>query len=187
MKIFSEYLKVGKEKIAVKYFNQPKFLKEDDTIVLLHEGLGSIEMWKDWPKKLASRSKKNLVLYSRIGMGKSSEEKIKKKSNFLEREALYYLPKVVEVYCKQRPILLGHSDGASISIIYADGKLPCKALILEAPHVIVEKITIEEIKKLKKLERNNLKEIFKKYHNDPERVFSSWAMFGCLGVLLVGI
>ena len=52
MKIFSEYLKVGKEKIAVKYFNQPKFLKEDDTIVLLHEGLGSIEMWKDWLRNL---------------------------------------------------------------------------------------------------------------------------------------
>ena len=60
MKIFSEYLKVGKEKIAVKYFNQPKFLKEDDTIVLLHEGLGSIEMWKDWPKKLASRNSLSL-------------------------------------------------------------------------------------------------------------------------------
>ena len=89
---------------------------------------------------------------------------------------MYYLPKVVEMYCKQDPILLGHSDGASISIIYAGNKLPCKALIPEAPHVIVEKITIEEIKKLKKnWKKNNLKEIFKKYHNDPERVFSSWS------------
>ena len=115
-----------KIKIAVKYFNQPKNLSEDDTIVLLHEGLGSIEMWKDWPEKLALRSKKNIVLYSRIGMGKSSQEIIKKKSDFLEREALYYLPKIVEVYCKKEPILLGHSDGASISIIYAANEYHAK-------------------------------------------------------------
>ena len=59
---FSEYLKIGKDKIAIKYFNQPKNLSEDNTIVLLHEGLGSIEMWKDWPEKQL-RSKKNIVLF----------------------------------------------------------------------------------------------------------------------------
>ena len=91
MKIFSDYFQIGNEKIAIKLFNHSKNVLADNTIVLLHEGLGSIEMWKDWPTKLAFRSKMNLVLYSRIGMGKSSEEKIIKKSNFLDSEALPFI------------------------------------------------------------------------------------------------
>ncbi len=73
MKIYNEYFKVGKNKIAVQCFMQPKYLRQDNTIVLLHEGLGCIEMWKDWPKKLADRVKVNLVVYSRLGMGQSSK------------------------------------------------------------------------------------------------------------------
>ena len=115
MKIKYEYLQIDKEKIAVKLFNHPKHMKLKSTIVLLHEGLGSIEMWKDWPTELSYRTKMDLVLYSRIGMGKSSKEKEKKKVTFLEKEALYYLPKVIDHYCNNLPILLGHSDGASIS------------------------------------------------------------------------
>ena len=88
MKIKNDYFQIGNEKIAIKLFNHSKNVKAENTIVLLHEGLGSIEMWKDWPTKLALRTKMNLVLYSRIGMGKSSEEKIKKKSNFLDNERL---------------------------------------------------------------------------------------------------
>ena len=175
MKIKNDFLKIGNEKIAIKLLNHSKSVKAENTIVLLHEGLGSIEMWKDWPTKLALKTKMNLVLYSRIGMGKSSEEKIKKKPNFLENEALYYLPKVINDYCNISPILLGHSDGASIALIYAGIKLPCKGLILEAPHVFVEKITINEIKNIKKIWKiNNLKEKFSKYHNDPEKTFESW-------------
>ncbi len=175
MKIKYEYLQIDKEKIAVKLFKHPKYMKVKDTIVLLHEGLGSIEMWKNWPTELSYRTKMDLVLYSRIGMGKSSKEKEKKKVNFLEKEALYYLPKVIDHYCNISPILLGHSDGASIALIYAGNKLPCKGLILEAPHVFVEEITINEIKNIKKIWKiNNLKEKFSKYHNDPEKTFESW-------------
>ena len=175
MKISSEYLKIGKDRIAVKLIKQPKYINQEKIIVMLHEGLGSIEMWKDWPLKLAKKTKMNLILYSRIGMGCSSREKIKKQSDFLEKEALYYLPKVIENYCSSIPILLGHSDGASISLIYAGNNFPCKGLILEAPHVFVEEITLNEIKKLKKIWKDKtIKEKFKKYHKNPENAFKSW-------------
>ena len=175
MKIYNEYFKVGKNKIAVQCFMQPKYLRQDNTIVLLHEGLGCIEMWKDWPKKLADRVKVNLVVYSRLGMGQSSKEEKKKNINFMNEESIYYLPKIIYSYCKDEPILLGHSDGASISIIYAGNKLPCKGIILEAPHVMVEKITINEIKNIKKKWKNSaLKEKLKKYHKYPSDAFFSW-------------
>ncbi len=93
----------------------------------------------------------------------------------MNEESIYYLPKIIYSYCKDEPILLGHSDGASISIIYAGNKLPCKGIILEAPHVMVEKITINEIKNIKKKWKNSaLKEKLKKYHKYPSDAFFSW-------------
>ena len=83
MKIINEFCLVKDQKIEcvlIKSENKTSL----SPLVLLHEGLGSIEMWKDWPTKLALKTKMNLVLYSRIGMGKSSEEKIKKKLTFLK-------------------------------------------------------------------------------------------------------
>ena len=74
MKIYNQFLKVGKSKIAVQLLQQSKTLKEENTLVMLHEGLGSIEMWKDWPSKLIDSVKINLVVYSRLGMGQSSKE-----------------------------------------------------------------------------------------------------------------
>ena len=79
----NDYFKLVMKRLQCKLFNHSKNIKAENTIVLLHEGLGSIEMWKDWPTELALRTKMNLVLYSRIGMGKSSEEKIKKNLTFL--------------------------------------------------------------------------------------------------------
>ena len=79
MKTYNEYLKIGKDKIAVQCLMQPKSIGQENTIILLHEGLGSIEMWKDWPKKLANKVKLNLIIYSRLGMGQSSKEEKKKK------------------------------------------------------------------------------------------------------------
>ncbi len=175
MKIYNEYLKVGKHRIAVQYLMQDKKLKQENTIVLLHEGLGCVEMWKDWPNKLIESVELNLVVYSRIGMGQSSKEEKKKNVDFMKEEALFYLPKIINNYCKSEPILLGHSDGASISIIYAGNRLPCKGIILEAPHVIVENITIREISYIRKTWKNNiLKNKLKKYHKDPTSVFFSW-------------
>ena len=175
MKIYNQFLNVGKSKIAVQLLQQSKTLKEENTLVMLHEGLGSIEMWKDWPERLAKKIKLNLVVYSRLGMGKSSQMKKKKTINFLHEEALYYLPKIIKNFCQTDPILLGHSDGASISLIYAGNQLPCKGIILEAPHVIVEKITLKEIKKIKiNWESNNLEKKLMKYHENPKNAFFSW-------------
>ena len=98
MKIYNEYLKVGKQSLAVQYLKQDKKLKQENTIVLLHEGLGSIEMWKDWPSKLIDSVKINLVVYSRLGMGQSSKEEKKKDIDFMTEEALYYLPKIINNY-----------------------------------------------------------------------------------------
>ena len=176
MKVVNEFYDIDDVRLEVQIIKQPKYLNIKDTLVLLHEGLGCVEMWKSWPMTLARKIKVNLVIYSRIGMGKSSAEKKNKKIDFMNYEALHYLPKLVESYCDENPYLYGHSDGASISLIYAGNNLPCKALILEAPHVIVEDITIKEITKLKKGWQNSYaKEKLSKYHNDADRLFSSWS------------
>ncbi|MBF95736.1 MAG: 2-succinyl-6-hydroxy-2,4-cyclohexadiene-1-carboxylate synthase [Alphaproteobacteria bacterium MarineAlpha9_Bin4] len=175
MKIYNEYLEVGKNKIEVRCFMNNKNSTEKNTIILLHEGLGCVKMWKDWPEKLSQRLSNNIIVYSRLGMGNSSINKKEKTTDFMNEEALYYLPKIIKKYSNSNPILLGHSDGASIALIYAGNSLPCKALILEAPHVIVEPITINEIKNIKKKWKNSiLREKLKKYHNNPDISFFSW-------------
>ena len=146
------------------------------TIVMLHEGLGSIAMWRDFPASLAERTGCGVFAYSRYGHGNSERLAGKRGVEYLHREAEVVLPELLEQAGIQHPILFGHSDGASIALIYA-GKYPesPRALVIEAPHVMVEDIALDGIRRTKILyETTDLPRRLARYHQWPDDAFRGW-------------
>src|SRR5260370_7311320 len=113
---------------------------------MVPEGLGSIAMWKDFPEQLAQATGFGVLVYSRYGHGKSERLAEKRSVDFMHHEAKVVLPELLRQFEIQQPILLGHSDAASITIIYA-GTRPqqVRALILQPPHVFVEDLSLHTI------------------------------------------
>ena len=146
------------------------------TIVMLHEGLGSIALWKDFPYKLAQRTGCGVLVYSRYGHG-SSEKQIDKRSvTFMHHEGEVVLPELLDKLGVTRPILLGHSDGGSIALIFA-GRYPdrARALILEAPHVFVEEFGLASIRAAKvAFETTGFRGKLARYHTHVDETFWAW-------------
>jgi pimeloyl-ACP methyl ester carboxylesterase len=146
------------------------------TIVILHEGLGSIALWKDFPQKLASRTGCGVLAYSRYGHGGSDRLMEKRPVKFMHHEGEVVLPELLERLSITRPILLGHSDGGSISLIFA-GKYPERpcALILEAPHVFVEGLSVASITLAKdQYQTTNMRPKLARYHAHVDETFWGW-------------
>jgi len=149
---------------------------EKPTLVFLHEGLGCIELWKEFPSKLAAATGLNAIVFDRQGYGGSDQLDLPRPVNYLEIEALNFLPELLSKLNISNPILVGHSDGGSIALIYA-GKFPCKAIICEAAHIYVEEITLEGISKARfNPDLQIVIEKLKKYHGaKTDDIFSAWA------------
>ena len=150
---------------------------EAPTIVLLHEGLGSIALWKDFPERLVRATGCGVLSYSRWGHGASSPLAEPRTLAYLHEEASEALSSVIEHFAiPSPPILMGHSDGASISLIYAGSTdRPVAGLVLEAPHVFVEDITSKGIKEAASVYRTtDLRDKLARYHDDPDGVFRTW-------------
>ena len=146
------------------------------TVVMLHEGLGSIAMWRDFPEQLAQRTGCGVLLYSRYGHGKSQRLSEGRATDFMHHEAKVVLPGLLANLRIDCPILLGHSDGGSIALIYA-GTWPERArgLILEAPHVFVEEFGLKSIRKIGELYKNSdLRVRLRRYHDHPDEMFWGW-------------
>jgi pimeloyl-ACP methyl ester carboxylesterase len=143
---------------------------------MLHEGLGSIALWKDFPQRLASRTGCGVLVYSRYGHGNSDKLMEKRPVEFMHHEGEVVLPALLDKLGIRQPILLGHSDGASISIIFA-GKYPdaVRGLILEAPHVFVEDLTVASIEQAKvAYETTDLPKRLDRYHANVGATFWGW-------------
>jgi pimeloyl-ACP methyl ester carboxylesterase len=148
------------------------------TIVFLHDSLGCIELWRDFPNKLGQLTKCNVLVYDRQGYGQSGPFTTSKRNNdYLEREADVLL-EVLEVGKIETAILFGHSDGGSIALIFA-AKYPSKVagIITEGAHIFVEDETLDGIRQaVKAYQTTNLKAGLEKYHgNKTGDVFWSWA------------
>jgi pimeloyl-ACP methyl ester carboxylesterase len=117
------------------------------TIVMLHEGLGCVARWKDWPSRLAEATGCGVFLYSRAGYGGSDPISLPRPLSYLHDEALEVLPRVLEAIGFERGVLLGHSDGASIATIYAGGvaDFRVRGLVLIAPRFFVEEATNADV------------------------------------------
>ena len=145
------------------------------TIVMLHEGLGSMAHWKDFPTLLSQATGAGIFLYSRYGHGGSDPLREPRSVSYMHHEA-EVLPEILRQANIEQPLLLGHSDGASIAILYA-GMFPGSAagLILEAPHVFVEEITVSSIAKVRVLYQNtNLRQRLGRYHVEVDSLFWGW-------------
>jgi pimeloyl-ACP methyl ester carboxylesterase len=146
------------------------------TLVFLHEGLGSVALWRDFPARLAARTGAAALIYSRRGYGKSDRLEAPRKTDYMHEEALSVLPALLGELGISAPILIGHSDGASIALIHAgSGRRPVSALVLEAPHVFVEDVTIASIEQAKAAYRaSDLAGRLARYHGDPDHAFWGW-------------
>lgn len=173
MKEINDNLLIDDVRIEVKSLIHKNSTLEP--IIFLHEGLGSISLWKNFPNKIHNLTKRDVVIYSRVGMGNSSALTKPRKTDYMHHEANYFLPEILNFLNIKTPILLGHSDGASIALIYSGSGNNVKSLILEAPHVFVEDISIKGIKSAKKLwNKSDLKDKLSKYHKDPYGAFNGW-------------
>ena len=146
------------------------------TIVMLHEGLGSLGLWKDFPQRLASRTGCGILVYSRYGHGCSDRLLEKRPVEFMHHEGEVVLPELLEKLNIAKPILLGHSDGGSIALILA-GRYPerPRALILEAPHVFVENLSVASITQAKVTYlTTDLPQKLGRYHQHVDATFWGW-------------
>jgi pimeloyl-ACP methyl ester carboxylesterase len=145
-------------------------------LVFLHEGLGSVALWKDFPDKVSHATGCPTIVYSRYGHGKSDRLAGARGVDYMHREALEVLPQLLDALSIRNPILIGHSDGASIALIHAGaGSRPVRGLVLLAPHVFVEDITVKSIAEAKVAFGNtDLPAKLARYHDDAESTFRGW-------------
>ena len=146
------------------------------TLVFLHEGLGSVALWKSFPLEVAEASGCPALLYSRYGYGKSDRLLAPRTVDYMHREALDVLPEVLDRLGIDNPILVGHSDGASIALIHAGaGKRPVCGVVAMAPHVFVEDITVQSIAEAGETFRTtDLPQRLGRYHDDVASTFRGW-------------
>jgi len=148
----------------------------EPALVFLHEGLGSIAQWRDFPRQVAVATGCRALVYDRYGYGKSDVLREEKAGiDFMHREALQFLPEVLSRLDIRQPVLVGHSDGASIALIHA-GRYPVRGVAAMAPHVFVEDICVNSIQEVQEqFETTDLPGRLGKYHRDARRTFGLWA------------
>jgi pimeloyl-ACP methyl ester carboxylesterase len=148
-------------------------------IVFLHEGLGSVAMWRDWPRQVCEATGRAGFVYSRRGYGKSQSVAdvrgaARLKPEYMHREALDVLPELLAKLGAESPVLLGHSDGGTISLIHA-AHFPVRACIVMAPHVIVEDVSVRSIQEAREAYVNtDLRSRLARYHDDVDTAFWQW-------------
>lgn len=158
------------------------------SLVFLHEGLGSVSLWRDWPAQLCAQLHMPGLIYSRQGYGQSdatanvkSNSKVincvrqgRLQADYMHHEALTVLPRLLEGLGIQNPVLIGHSDGGTIALIHAS-QHPVAACVVMAPHVMVEDISVHAIAQAREaFLQGSLKERLAKFHADVDGAFWQW-------------
>jgi pimeloyl-ACP methyl ester carboxylesterase len=145
------------------------------TLVFLHEGLGSTDLWREYPDQVSTATGMPALVYSREGHGWSDPVRAPRSADFMEHEALTVLPEVLDRLEISDPILIGHSEGASIALIHAGAGHRVSGLVLLAPHVFVEPESISGIEAaLESFESTDLLERMARHHRDPRSTFFAW-------------
>lgn len=150
---------------------------EAPTLVLLHEGLGSVAMWGDFPDRLSAQTGAGVFVYSRAGYGRSSRATLPRPVSYMHAEALSVLPRLLDAIEFRRGLLVGHSDGASIASIYSgnveDHRV--RGLVLIAPHFFTEDSGIAAIADAgQAYATTDLRERLARYHADVDNAFRGW-------------
>jgi pimeloyl-ACP methyl ester carboxylesterase len=146
-------------------------------LVLLHEGLGSLSMWKHFPARLAACAGCDVFAYSRAGNGWSDPASLPRTPGYMHPEALEILPEVLASLDAVEIVLVGHSDGASIALLHAGGGIDrrIRAMVVMAPHAFVEPMCVEQIARARDAyETGDLRGRLSKYHADVDHTFYGW-------------
>jgi pimeloyl-ACP methyl ester carboxylesterase len=170
----TEFLNLGDRRIEYRFAMTASRRAID--IVMLHEGLGSVSMWKDFPERLADATGCRTLVFSRYGYGRSSPLVSPRNVDFMHEEARVWLPALLDAFGIRRPVLFGHSDGASIALIHAAAsKSDLAGIVALAPHVKVEELTIESIERAKAAyETTDLRTRLTRHHADADLAFRGW-------------
>lgn len=173
----SGFLTAFGRKIEYRRFEPPRATSDSHVIVLLHEGLGSVAMWKDFPLDLAAATGAQVIAYSRFGYGRSEPPPVPYGAlEMHRREALEVLPEVLRQLEISHPVLFGHSDGASIALIYA-GSVPANVagVVALAPHLFVEDMCLTSIVGARQaFLATDMRQRLARYHDDPGQAFWLW-------------
>jgi len=148
------------------------------TIVLLHEGLGSVGLWRDFPAALQVALGCGVFAYSRFGYGRSSSIELPRPLSYMHDEARGVLGRVLDAAGIRRCVLVGHSDGGSIAAIYAGESRDPRVigLALIAAHFIVEDVSVESIAGIRRdYETGQLRQRLARHHDDVEAAFRGWS------------
>jgi pimeloyl-ACP methyl ester carboxylesterase len=166
---------------------------EAPTLVLLHEGLGSVALWREAPERLAASTGWGVFAYSRFGYGNSDSTELPRPLTYMQYEARVVLPEVLRAARIERAVLVGHSDGGSIAAIYAgswagpeddgvaggkriiDTPLSILGLVTIAAHFVVEDLNIASIRQIRaEYETGTLRGRLARYHRDVDVAFLGW-------------
>ncbi len=146
----------------------------EPAVVFLHEGLGSIEQWRSFPDDVRAATGRRTVVFSRPGYGRSTPVPPPWPVTYMHEQALVVLPAVLDRLGVERPVLVGHSDGASIALIHAGAGHAVAGLVLMAPHVFVEDESIAGIEAARDAYEPTLRARLAKYHDDVDATFWGW-------------
>lgn len=161
----------------LEYCDIPATAEDRPALLLLHEGLGCVAMWRHFPEKLAAATGCRVVVWSRAGYGGSQPWPQARRPDYMHREAQLALPELLAALGIERPVLVGHSDGGSIALIFA-GSFPevPRGIAVLAPHEFVEAVTLAGIREARTAwETTDLPKKLARYHHErTEQVFREW-------------
>jgi len=169
-----KHLVVGGRRL--EYVDHPAHRAGLPVILMLHEGLGCVAMWRHFPERVAATTGCRVVAWSRAGYGHTQPYSESRTSRYMHREAFEALPALLAELGVERPLLFGHSDGASIALIFA-GAFPDvpAGVIAMAPHEFVEEETLAGISAVKAAwTATDLPHKLARHHADAPRVFAEW-------------
>lgn len=169
----AEFLDVGDRRLHYRWLGEDL---SATPFVFLHEGLGSVELWRDFPAEVVEQTGHPALVFSRHGNGWSTPLNEPRRVEYMHEEARHVLPVIVEEEVGRPPFLIGHSDGASIALIYAGSGAGVAGLVLIAPHVYIEDETVASIAAIdEEFSTSDLAEKMAGYHEDPVATFRGWA------------
>ena len=171
-----EFLQAGGHRLEYTLLHPETASPGAPTLVFLHEGLGSVALWKRFPGEVVQATGCPALVYSRYGYGKSEKLAAPHAVEYMHREALEVLPEILERLGIESPVLIGHSDGASIALIHAGAAArPVRGVVAMAPHVFVEDVTVASIAEAKTVfATTDLPERLGRYHDDVASTFRGW-------------
>ena len=170
-----EYFTISGVNLEIKRYSGAK---DRPILVFLHEGLGCVDIWRDFPEKLGGLTDCPVLIYSRQGYGRSDPCAVPRPLDYLRKESLSVLPDVLAAAGIEDHVLIGHSDGGSIALIYAGAqeRKGLRAIISMAPHVFCEQISVDAIALARQsFFDGGLRDGLKKFHHDNvDCAFLGW-------------